>query len=248
MFVERDPNAFARLKQFPDARSTSDIEIKAINEDFAESAASVAQWISNDEMAFVLVDPTGWKDVIAPKTLAPLLRKRNVEMLINVMWNFINLASGHTSQNDNLSALVGSEYQQLVAEGNAEGGENWMRAYLRQLKQAAGDSASAHRLRTAWFPVEFKDQERVYYYLSYVTHHVKGLIVFLEESAKALNYQREMKFALAQKQRESDCGMQDIFGDEIGPSRPSEIGSDWNAAPTLASTFAVCWILRNTRQ
>src|SRR5580704_11851652 len=48
LFVERDPTAFARLKQFSDARSTSEIEIRAINEDFAESAASVAQWISND--------------------------------------------------------------------------------------------------------------------------------------------------------------------------------------------------------
>jgi three-Cys-motif partner protein len=229
LFVERDPTAFARLEQFVDARSTSDIEIKAINGDFAESATSVAQWIRNDEMAFVLVDPTGWKDVIAPRTLAPLLRKRNVEMVINVMWNFINLASGHTSQNDNLSALVGSEYQRLVAEGNAGGGENWMRAYLQQLKEAAADAASTHRLRTAWFPVEFKDQDRVYYYLSYVTHHVKGLIVFLEESAKALNYQREMKFSVKQQQREADSGMQDIFGDAIEPRRPSEMGSDWNA-------------------
>jgi three-Cys-motif partner protein len=229
LFVERDATAFARLKRYADARSAAGVEIKAINEDFAESANSVAQWIGDDEMAFVLVDPTGWKDVIAPKTLAPLLRKRNVEMVVNVMWNFINLASGHTSQNDNLSALVGSEYQRLVSEGNAGGGENWMRAYLKQLKKAAEDAASPHRLRTGWFPVEFKDQDRVYYYLSYVTHHVKGLIVFLEESARALNYQREMKFSVKQQQREADSRMQDIFGDVIEPSRPDDLGSDWQA-------------------
>jgi|HubBroStandDraft_4_1064222.scaffolds.fasta_scaffold00272_8 three-Cys-motif partner protein len=229
LFVERDPEAFARLTKFAAARFTSDIEILAINEDFAESASSVAQWIRNNEMAFVLVDPTGWKDVISPRILAPLLRKRNVEMLINVMWNFINLASGHASQRDNLSDLVGSEYQALVAEGSAGGGENWMRAYLQQLKAAADDGESSHRLRTAWFPVEFRDQDRVFYYLTYVTHHVKGLIVFLEESEKALTYQREMKFAVKQQQREAVSRMQDLFGNAIGPSQQSEGTSGWDA-------------------
>lgn len=106
LFVERDADRYAQLKRFADARSTSRLEITAINEDFAESSASVAGWIRADEMAFVLIDPTGWKDVISPTTLAPLLRLRNVEMLINVMWNFINLATGHANQEQNLKALV----------------------------------------------------------------------------------------------------------------------------------------------
>jgi three-Cys-motif partner protein len=229
LFVERDPEAFARLQKFAEERSTSEIEIRAINEDFAESANSVAKWIRNDEMAFVLVDPTGWKDVISPRTLAPLLRKRNVEMLINVMWNFINLASGHAHQHENLTELVGPKYQALVTEGSAGGGDNWMRAYLQQLKIAAGDSETPHRLRTAWFPVEFPYKDRVFYYLTYVTHHVKGMIVFLEESEKALKYQKEVKFVVQQLQREAESRMQDFFGDAIEPSREPGFSSEWDA-------------------
>ena len=217
LFVERDPDRYAQLKEFARKRSTSKIEITALNEDFAESAASVARWIRSDEMAFVLIDPTGWKDIISPTTLAPLLRMPRVEMLINVMWNFINLAAGHANQEQNLRNIFGNEYELLAREGNAGEGQAWMRAYLNRLRMASGDATLTSRLRTAWFPVEFPDKERVFYYLTYVTHHVKGMIVFLEESAKAFRYQQEVKFVVKQKRRERASGMLDIFGDDLHP-------------------------------
>jgi three-Cys-motif partner protein len=229
LFVERDADRYAQLKRFSDTRSTSRLEITTINEDFAESSASVAGWIRADEMAFVLIDPTGWKDVIAPTTLAPLLRMRNVEMLINVMWNFINLATGHANQEQNLKDIFGEEYQTLVAQGSVSGGQNWMLAYLRRLKMAAGDSGSDTRLRAAWFPVEFPTKDRIFYYLTYVTHHVKGMIVFLQESEKALRYQQEVKFVVKQKRRETATGMVDIFGDDLQPNESSSRSAEWNA-------------------
>jgi three-Cys-motif partner protein len=213
LFVERDPERFAALKKFSDEKSTDQIEITAINEDFSESAESVARWIRDDEIAFVLVDPTGWKNIIAPATLAPLLRKRNVEMLINVMWNFINLASAHANQEQNLKSIFGNELEVLREPGIAS--EEWMRAYLGRLKSAAGDAGTASKLRTAWFPVEFPYQDRIFYYLTYVTHHVKGIIVFLEESERALEYQQKVKFVVKQQQREADSGISDFFGDDI---------------------------------
>ena len=164
-------------------------------------------------MAFVLVDPTGWKDIIGPTTLAPLLRKRNVEMLINVMWNFINLAAGHANQERNLRSIFGDELDALRRPGKSS--EEWMRAYLRRLKASAGDAGTAARLRAGWFPVEFPSQDRIFYYLTYVTHHVKGVIVFLEESERALNFQQRMKFIVKQKHREAQSGISDIFGDDI---------------------------------
>jgi three-Cys-motif partner protein len=215
LFVERDPERFARLKTFADERSTAGIEIKAINEDFAESAESVARWIHADEMAFVLIDPTGWKDVIAPATLSPLLGKPNVEMLINVMWNFINLATGHINQEQNLRNIFGEEFPALAAEGSISKGANWIHAYLNMLRNAAVNTPSVSRLRTAWFAVEFPSKNRVFYYLTYVTHHAKGMIVFLEESERALHFQRHMKFIVRQKRREADSGTADIFGDTL---------------------------------
>jgi hypothetical protein len=81
--------------------------------------------------------------------------------------------------------------------------------------EAAGMTGSHERLRTAWFPVEFPDADRVFYYLVYATHHVKGIITFLEESDSASEEQREMKFALSQARREKDTGTPDFFGDEL---------------------------------
>jgi three-Cys-motif partner protein len=224
LFVERNPDRYARLREFTDRRTTEAIQLEAVNEDFAESVRSVADWIRTDEMAFVLIDPTGWKDIIAPTTLAPLLRRTNVEMLINVMWNFINLATGHPSQESNLRNVFGDEYETLVRAGSGGRGQAWMRAYLQRLRAASGDNKTASRLRTAWFPVEFSAKDRVFYYLTYVTHHVKGMIVFLEESARAAKYQQEVKFVVRQKRRETATRMRDIFGDELGAS---ENDSGW---------------------
>lgn len=217
LFVERDPARYTELKRFAEAKSTDCIDITAINEDFSESAESVARWIRDDEIAFLLIDPTGWKDVISPKTLAPLLRKRNVEILINVMWNFINLATGHASQDSNLKDIFGDQFHTLIRSGEGRGGRQWMRAYLDRLRGAVGVSTSTSRIRMAWFPVEFPSKDRVFYYLVYVTHHEKGIIVFLEESERTLHYQREVKFVVRQKRRERETGMADIFGDVLLP-------------------------------
>lgn len=214
LFVERNPASYVRLQNFAKQRSSAQIQITAINEDFAESAESVAAWIRDEEMAFVLVDPTGWKGVVFPATLAPLLRKPNVEMLINFMWNFIILAAGHPSQLQNLRNTFGDEYQAIVQDGGAKSGL-LMPTYLSELRKAAGRTQSRSRLRAAYFPVEFPDKKRVYYYLTYVTHHHKGMIVFLEESERAFKYQDEVKFVLQQQRREVTSGMTDFFGDEL---------------------------------
>ena len=233
LFIERDTARFAQLKHFADTRSTCQIQITAANEDFSDSTESVARWIKDDEMAFVLVDPTGWKDVISPKTLAPLLRKRNVELLINFMWNFINLASGHANQKENLRELFGDQLDRLLAEGSARSERDWMRAYLDQLKIAAEDLDSDSRLRAAWFPVEFPLQDRVFYFLAYITHHVKGIIVFLEETDRALQYQKEVKFVVKQQRREEESGITDLFGDDLSHQaissspRSSEVREMW---------------------
>jgi hypothetical protein len=97
-----------------------------------------------------------------------------------------------------------------------------MRAYLRRLKTTAGDARTASRLRTSWFPVEFPSQDRILYYLTYVTHHVKGIIVFLEESERALQYQQKVKFVVKQQQREAASGITDFFGDDIQPMDKSK--------------------------
>jgi hypothetical protein len=179
-------------------------------------------------MTFVLIDPTGWKDVIAPKVLAPLLGKPRVEMLINVMWNFINLAMGHESQQENLNEIVGKRYEELPVE-SIEKGETFLRAYLSRLKTFAGGNNASSRLRSALFPVEFPQQDRVFYYLAYVTHHVKGMITFLQESERAEKSQKEIKFVVRQQKREAKSGMFDMFGDVIDSENVRDYDREWVA-------------------
>jgi three-Cys-motif partner protein len=232
LFVERNSTSYARLQSFARQRSTTQLEITTINEDFAESAESVAAWIRDEEMAFVLVDPTGWKDVVFPATLAPLLRKPNVEMLINFMWNFISLAAGHANQLKNLQSTFGGEYLSIVKDNGVKSG-SLMPTYLCRLRETAGRTNSRSRLRAAYFPVEFPNRKRVYYYLTYVTHHYKGMIVFLEESERAFKYQDEVKFIVKQQRREVTSGMTDIFGDDLG----DQTGANFRPTPDARSLW-----------
>jgi three-Cys-motif partner protein len=236
LFVEKHPNSFARLKRFSDEKTTREIEIRAINEDFAQSTDNVAAWIRDDEMTLVLVDPTGWKDVIYPRILAPIVRKPRVEMLINFMWNFINLATGLESQRENLNELLGTDYEALPIVASSRG-EFIVRAYLQRLKTFASQTGPTARLRSTWFPVEHRSQDRVLYYLAYLTHHAKGLVTFLEEAQKSEQHQKEVKFVVVQKQREAEFGMPDLFGDTIDPEERRNHSAEWNARGKWLSLF-----------
>ena len=50
LFVERNAERFARLKQFAAERSSIGISITALNDDFARSVKAVSDWIRSDEM------------------------------------------------------------------------------------------------------------------------------------------------------------------------------------------------------
>jgi hypothetical protein len=81
------------------------------------------------------------------------LGKPNVEMLINVMWNFINLATGHINQEQNLKNVFGEEFPALAAEGSISEGANWMHAYLRRLRnplEMRGVRPASERLGSPW--------------------------------------------------------------------------------------------------
>jgi hypothetical protein len=87
----------------------------------------------------------------------------------------------------------------------------------------------AGRLRTTWFPVEFPDRDRVFYYLAYATHHVRGILTFLEVSERGEKLQQQMKFALRQIEKETSTGIADLFGDDIELMEKSRINAEQTA-------------------
>ncbi len=212
LFLERDPAAFAKLKQFADQASGERLEVFAWQGEFQDRVDDIVDWIGSD-FSFVLIDPKGYKEVIAPSTLAPLLKLRNVEALINYMWQFLSLAVGHldnSAHRQNLVALFGEEVANAPVAGSADR-EGWLldlyRSRLVQLSKPSGDG----RTRTVSFPVEYPGRETTKYFLIHVTHNDLGVIKFSEASQEASATQRSVRFKVIQQKKETKTGIADLF-------------------------------------
>jgi len=193
--VQRAPNNIVR----PEVWKTS----------FESSIPAILHWLEPDEFAFVFVDPCGWKGFIEPAVLAPFLQRSKTELLINFMWNFINLATGHVEQEANLTAIFGDEWQTPAAYNSQAKQRELMRMYRQKLAQAC-DGHTPDRLRTAMLPVEYIDKKKVIFNLVYATHNATGLVVFWEQAEEASIQQTRLKLQ-HRLDRVAERGQPDLF-------------------------------------
>jgi three-Cys-motif partner protein len=87
--VERDSDAYKKLTSIPSRYP--DITIKTHEGDFLAVLPTILSEIPSDAFAFFFIDPKGWR--LSLKTLAPLLRRANSEVIFNFMFDFINRAA-----------------------------------------------------------------------------------------------------------------------------------------------------------
>lgn len=214
LFLESDEAAFRRLKEFADRSSGNGITFEAWNCEFQQRVENVASWIGGD-FAFVLIDPKGYSGLIEPAVLSPLLRKRNVEALINYMWQFISLAVGHLgnqAHRDNLLALFGDEVLEAADLSSIDREGVLLRLYRQKL--VAGSCLSGpNRTRTVSFPIEYPGRTHTKYFLIHATHNDLGVIKFAEASREAAATQNSVRFIVQQYRKEQRTGVVDLFGD-----------------------------------
>jgi len=82
-FLEKDPAAYARLKQF--AKEIRDAEVETKNNDLESSIDAIVNFVrggGHETFPFVFIDPTGWSG-FAMQNIAPLLRFDPGEVVIN---------------------------------------------------------------------------------------------------------------------------------------------------------------------
>lgn len=209
---------------------------------FESSIADVLHWLEPDEFAFVFVDPFGWKGIIEADSLAPLLRRPKTELLINVMWNFINLATGHPEQKANLAAVFGKDWESALV-GTEGRSRVLMRRYRDQLVQACV-GAHRQRLRTAMLPVEYVDKDKVIFYLVYTTANPTGLTTFHQEAEDVNRTQARLKLQYRLDTFAKKKGQPDIFSaDAHEPERQvslNQVKQQWMAHfPNVGSELQV---------
>jgi three-Cys-motif partner protein len=244
LFFENDADAFSELQNYAQSQSSYDLLLEARNERFEENVGSIANWIKTGEHAFVLVDPKGYDKLIDPRTLAPLLDNPRAELLINYMWQFLNLATGHVENNahrENLIELFGHGFEEALILPPAEKESALIRRYMQRLREASSTDGDV-RLRVMCFPVEYADKKGNKYYLVYATHNSTGLITFAEEMEKAAKEQRDMKHMMHFTKREESSNTIDMFtnsGVEQFQSSPVSVSLWLDELPDPGSEIVV---------
>ncbi len=206
-FVEKDVKAHGELERavggFPLIKSS----VRAGT--FESHAAAIASDLG-DSFAFVFVDPTGWSGMPIP-ALAPLLRGRNREVLVNVMAYAINrhIVDGRPEVQRSFNYLFGDtgwrdELAALKAEGRTIE-EAVLTLYLRRMK-AACRFKHMTSTRVLWPGVD-----RTYFHLVYGTNNWAGIEVFRRAEERSVDVQEEVRHEaiLAKSARASGSG--DLF-------------------------------------
>jgi three-Cys-motif partner protein len=203
---EKERKAAERLKEFARATSTSRLTIEAHHKDFMDHIGEVAGQLSDSDFAFALIDPTGYRDMV-PARLAPLLKRRSVEVLINLMWDFINRAW----DNDDvpvLDEIFGEDRRAKLRGAAREVGV--AKLFAERLRAASGGLGG--RLYAATFPVQNPTKERTHYFLVYATHSPHGLVTFGDVAEDTWPQQA---LAMAQAKVHRQSGGLDLFNGEV---------------------------------
>ncbi len=219
--VERDPQAYQRLAQVPS--KYPDITVKVYGAEFISVLPKILSDIPRDAFAFFLMDPKGWRIPLA--SLAPMLARRNSEVIFNFMFDFINRAASIKDANvaAGLDELIPySNWREILeAEEQSQlGGLSPERrkailvdAFASNLAHFGGYQYVAET--TVLRPL----RDRPLYCLFYATRHEKGIEVFRDCQADALKEQSVTRAATKLKYAEAKSGQGEIFQSlhDMGP-------------------------------
>ena len=86
LYIENDPIAYKRLETFVAEQHDVNISVESKHGEFTALIDEIRQWAQGG-FTFFFIDPKGWKGIVAPTTLTPLLEIPNSEFLINLMYD-----------------------------------------------------------------------------------------------------------------------------------------------------------------
>lgn len=202
IFVEKNPHSFATLQKA--ASPTTGLQIETLNGEFAELIPQILQKIGR-AFSLVFIDPTGWK--IPLDLIAPILRHRPGEVLINFMFDYINRFLSHLNDEveQEIDRLFGGQgWKGMIREGS-DREDSIIRLYLDRVRHAGGfDYVTSTRILK---PL----QDRSYFYLVYGTRHPKGLIEFRKVEKAAVAEQERVRLGAQKAHRFERSGQHEFF-------------------------------------
>lgn len=212
LFVEADKQAAALLER--SLQEHADVSAHVLGGRFLDRLGDIADFVRAGSQAspaftFLFVDPTGWTGY-DPEVIAPLLRSRSTEILINFMTKDIIRFINHGDERirRSFNPLFGSQEARIAWEGpEARDREEAIVArFCERLKEVAGFGYVVAAI------VLNPTSDRTHFHLIYGTHDVEGLRTFREVEAKVLEDQVALREKARHRRRIERTGQPELFG------------------------------------
>ena len=211
-FLERNADAYARLKAYADA--VDDAEVETRNAILEESVDAILDFVRRDgrqTFPFIFIDQTGWTG-FAMDTIAPLLSVEPGEVLINLMTKdvrrFIESPEQQTQASfDRLFGRPGVKERVAGLQG-LDRDDAVVDEYESSVRQFGGFRYVCSAI------VLHSERNRTHFHLIYATRHRKGVEVFKEAERKAMEVQEAARARAQDRSRRESSGMSSLFGAE----------------------------------
>src|SRR5262245_7617496 len=220
MFLEKDPAAYGKLEAF--ISQVQDVETRTKNDTLEGSIPDILKFVHDGGTAtfpFIFIDPTGWTG-FAMDLIAPLLKLKPGEVLINFMTDYIRRFIAHPDQETQKSfaALFGTgdfKKQLQGLEDHQDREDALLQAYAANIKMTGGYSHSC--AATILYP----EVDRSYFHLVYATRNRKGVEVFKDVERRAMNVMEQTRAEAKQRARVKKSNQPELFtAEEMPHTRP----------------------------
>lgn len=206
-FLEKNVQAYAKLKMFAESIDPNIAEIQHKNGELENSVSDILNFIKQGSFPFIFIDPTGWTG-FAMDVIRPLLRLKPGEVLINFMTGDIKrfVDSPEDQTRESFKQLFGSEnFQDKLRGLSKEDREDAMvEEYMRNLRREGNFNYVCSAI------VLHPEMDRTRFHLIYGTHHLRGVEVFKKVEKSGMKLQEETRAKTRQRRRKEKTGQGEL--------------------------------------
>ena len=188
--IEKNRAAFAKLDDFVQQRSSKGLEVECFHGKFEDVAPELGKRIDSSRcFLFSLIDPKGWTG-LSMRVIAPLLRRRSSEVLVNVMTDFVKRFAKVDQCRESYEDFFGrSGVRDIIAQAPANDRQDVVvREYCRSLRE------QCEFQHVSSCVVLQPDKKGIKYFMVFATNSPMGIKVFKEAECHAASLQDELKF------------------------------------------------------
>lgn len=213
IFVEKEPQPFAKLDAFARKHSSESVRAVAFNGRFVDKIHEIEKSIAaagNAPFKLVFLDQKGWAAAPMDK-LKKFVGSRSCELLFNVMTSFLTRFVDRDDLADSYHSLFGRsdviKKIRSLPKGTGEREEAAVEEYCRSLREICGFRYVSQAI------IMDAAKEKIRYYFVFATNSLHGIQVFKDAEAKATIAQDEVR-------HETKLSKQPQFGLPFGGPTP----------------------------